>query len=320
MLYPVVRALNLDPRFSANTIAFPDSQLYATPAFQSFAPIPSNSVVYDPDWVSFDERNWQNIVSFTRWHNLKHIVNIQNEGPLYDKGYYRFRSVHAADYSFWDLDFAKIYHSNEKVHILDSVRAMLAANGTLWWYPPRQRLHGIDARGLTCYVGGSEANKCWPSTQWVSLITQLSNAIKHETVSVISGNSGEERAELEAIRQQIRETPSVIFPGSGTLDENIDRIARCKLLLTHDTYPIHLASLLFIPTIGLYFATDPVIWGSYYNQFRYIASSIECSGKKQGTGNCVHFHTSCSNIDEIKVSVTVEDVFSRCISMLNDLR
>jgi hypothetical protein len=92
------------------------------------------------------------------------------------------------------------------------------------------------------------------------------------------------------------------------------------LLLTHDTYPIHLASLLFIPTIGLYFATDPVIWGSYYNQFRYIASSIECSGKKQGTGNCVHFHTSCSNIDEIKVSVTVEDLFSLCISMLNDLR
>jgi hypothetical protein len=317
MLYPVVRALNLDPRFAANTIAFPDSPLYLTPASQSFAPIPSNSVPYNPDWVNFDERNWQSIVYFMRRHGLKYIINVQNEGPFYDKGYYRFRSVRAADYSFWDLDFAKIYRSNEKVHILDSVRTMLLGNGILWWYPPRQRQHCTSPRGLTCYVGGSEANKRWHSAQWARLILRLSEVIGEETVSVISGNSLEERAELDAIRQEIRQTPSVIFPGSGTLDENIDHIARSKLLLTHDSYPIHLASLLFIPTVGLYFATDPIIWGSHHNQFRYVASTVECSGRKQGTGNCVHFHTACPNIDEIKAAIAVEDVFPLCTSMLN---
>ena len=226
---------------------------------------------------------------------------------------------HTADYSFWDLDFTKIYHSNEKVHILDSVRTMLSGNGILWWYPPRQRQQGTGVRGLTCYVGGSEANKRWHSAQWARLIVRLSEIIGDETVSVISGNSLEERAELDSIHQEIQQTPSVIFPGNGTLDENIDRIARSKLLLTHDSYPIHLASLLFVPTLGLYFATDPIIWGSYHNQFHFAACTVECSGSKQGTGNCVHFHTACPNIDEIKAAISVEDVFSLCTAMLNGI-
>jgi len=320
LLYPVLRALSLDSRFSQNTIACPDSYLYATPAFQSFAPFPHNSVTYDPEWVAFREQDWPDILAFARRHGLKYIVNVQNEGPLYDTGYYRFRERYTQDYVFWDLDFATIYHAKEKVHILDSVKTMFAANGIFWWYPPRQRRVSPDTRGLTCYVGASEANKRWPSGQWASLVTKLSQTIKDEIVNVISGSTEEESDELSAIRQKIGPIPNVMFPGNGALNENIEHIMRSKLLLTHDTYPIHLASLLFIPVIGLYFATDPAIWGSYQNLFRSVASPIECNGKKQGTGNCVHFHTACPNIEQIKAAVTVENVLAIFASTLNDFR
>ena len=102
-------------------------------------------------------------------------------------------------------------------------------------------------------------------------------------------------------------------------DESFERIGKSKFVISHDTYPIHLASLLSIPVLGIYFSTDPVIWGSYLNEYKYISSPLACFGRKQGTGNCSHFHTTCPNIDEIKKSITVEQVVFEGVRMIEKI-
>ena len=59
-------------------------------------------------WRRFKEESWLAIDSFVREKNIDLIINLRNEGPLYDTGYYRFKEEALKKKTplvFWDLDF-----------------------------------------------------------------------------------------------------------------------------------------------------------------------------------------------------------------------
>lgn len=110
--------------------------------------------------------------------------------------------------------------------------------------------------------------------------------------------------EIGFISRNLKSIQNVCLFPKNTLNENIKILKSAKLLISHDTYSIHLSSLLSIPTVGIYISTDPVIWGSYNNpHFTYISSAIKCKNEKNGCGNCIHFHTSCPDIEKMRNSI-----------------
>lgn len=67
------------------------------------------------------------------------------------------------------------------------------------------------------------------------------------------------------------------FAGQTTLREFIDLAAACRVFLTNDSGPMHIASALAVPTVAIFGATDHVATGPTGPLARIVREQVECS-------------------------------------------
>lgn len=87
-------------------------------------------------------------------------------------------------------------------------------------------------------------------------------------------------AELcESISSEVRGQGigSVNFAGRTTLREFIDMAAACRLYLTNDSGPMHIASALGVPTVAVFGSTDCAATGPAGHRFAIVRQPVECS-------------------------------------------
>jgi heptosyltransferase-2 len=65
--------------------------------------------------------------------------------------------------------------------------------------------------------------------------------------------------------------------GRTTLDELIDELRECRLLLTNDTGTMHLAALLSVPVVAIFGSTEPRLTGPLGNGHVVLRHHVECS-------------------------------------------
>ena len=65
--------------------------------------------------------------------------------------------------------------------------------------------------------------------------------------------------------------------GQTTLDQLIDELRECRLLLTNDTGTMHLAALLGVPTVAIFGSTEPRLTGPLGNGHIVLRHQVECS-------------------------------------------
>lgn len=65
--------------------------------------------------------------------------------------------------------------------------------------------------------------------------------------------------------------------GRTTLDQLIEELAACDVLLTNDTGTMHLAALLGVPTVSVFGSTDPHWTGPLGEGHRVVRRHVECS-------------------------------------------
>ena len=65
--------------------------------------------------------------------------------------------------------------------------------------------------------------------------------------------------------------------GQTTLDQLIDELRECRLLLTNDTGTMHLASLLGVPVVAIFGSTDPRLTGPLGSGHTILRHQVECS-------------------------------------------
>jgi lipopolysaccharide heptosyltransferase II len=65
--------------------------------------------------------------------------------------------------------------------------------------------------------------------------------------------------------------------GQTTLDQLIDELRRCRLLLTNDTGTMHLAALLGVPVVAVFGSTEPRLTGPLGNGHIILRHHVECS-------------------------------------------
>jgi len=65
--------------------------------------------------------------------------------------------------------------------------------------------------------------------------------------------------------------------GQTTLEQLIDELRKCRLLLTNDTGTMHLASLLGVPTVAIFGSTDPRLTGPLGDWHITVRHQVECS-------------------------------------------
>ena len=95
--------------------------------------------------------------------------------------------------------------------------------------------------------------------------------------------------------------------GQTTLDQLIDELRGCRLLLTNDTGTMHLAALLDVPVVAVFGSTEPRLTGPLGNGHIILRHHVECSP-------C--FLRECPIDFRCMKAVTTDEVAGAVLSML----
>ena len=122
-----------------------------------------------------------------------------------------------------------------------------------------------------CPTGGWASKKCDPEK-----FAEIANALieKYKAkIFIIWGKSDEEDA--FKIHSMLGEK-SVIAPGT-TIQELAAMIARCKILIANDSGPMHIATAVGTPVLGLFGPTNPYMHGPLGEKNEWIRlDELEC--------------------------------------------
>jgi heptosyltransferase I len=106
--------------------------------------------------------------------------------------------------------------------------------------------------------GGGWLSKCWPAERYGELNSKLASRFGWR--GVVSFGPGEENLARDVVRAAGDPPPVAIPLALGPL---MALLRRAKFIVSADTGPLHLASALGAPVIGLYGPTDPSRNGPY---------------------------------------------------------
>jgi len=106
--------------------------------------------------------------------------------------------------------------------------------------------------------GGGWVSKCWPAERYGQLHQKLFEQFGWR--GVVSYGPGEENLSRDVIAAAGSRPPVAISLGLGPL---MAMLCRAKFVVSADTGPLHMASALGTPVVGLYGPTDPSRNGPY---------------------------------------------------------
>jgi heptosyltransferase III len=112
---------------------------------------------------------------------------------------------------------------------------------------------------ILCHLATSQPRKDWPLESWLRLAQELTSA-GHQ-VAVSSGVNDRERALAEAFTTRASSTIQVL-PAIKDLALFLAVLKRARLFVSGDTGPLHFATALGVPTIGLFGPSSPDKWGA----------------------------------------------------------
>ncbi len=117
----------------------------------------------------------------------------------------------------------------------------------------------LGRRGLERFVlmnpGAGWGAKCWPAERYVAVAQEFERMGHATIVNAGPGESG--------LAKTICNATARAFAMSGGIGQLIACTRRASLFIGGDTGPLHLASALQIPVVGIYGPTDPARNGPY---------------------------------------------------------
>jgi len=142
---------------------------------------------------------------------------------------------------------------------VDDMMSQLHSLGVRTRYPHRFNMPGIPIRRnrpfLIFFTGASTPAKCWPEDHFSKLIDRLSAdypALDHLLLKGINPwESG------ESIIRPLIDRPNVATVEADTIEETVNLLLGASLVIANDTGIRNLAIVCEVPTVGIFFATDP---------------------------------------------------------------
>jgi lipopolysaccharide heptosyltransferase II len=129
------------------------------------------------------------------------------------------------------------------------------------------------------HTGANKLHRTWNPKYFAKLAELL---IKHHNVQILLTGSDKEKALLEEFLANVPRTfmeknHIVSLMGLTKLQDLIAILLRCKLLVSNDTGPIHIAAAVGTPTIGIYLSTAyPGETAPYGEGHHVLHPAMEC--------------------------------------------
>jgi len=162
----------------------------------------------------------------------------------------------------------------------------------------RSRRPGISGPLVAIHPGTSSKTsyKRWSSTKYTELADRLVEELK---VSVLFTWGPGERAMVDEIRARMRRD-SMVAPETYSLKQLAEIFRRCSVYVGNDTGPMHIASLVKTPVVGIFGPTDPIVNAPYEGTPHIIVrKDLPCSPCR---------NRGCKDVECMK-AISSQDVF-----------
>jgi 3-deoxy-D-manno-octulosonic-acid transferase/heptosyltransferase-1 len=144
--------------------------------------------------------------------------------------------------------------------------------------------------------------KLWDLKKFAVLATMIQ---KELDCDILFTGSGKDRPVLERIIQSM-ETRPLNLAGQTTLKELAYLFSKCRLTVTTDTGPMHLAAIMGCPVVALFGPTSPLRTGPYGEGHVIVREDMDCAP-------C--FRKSCDHLSCMG-NIRVEKVFDAVTRVL----
>jgi ADP-heptose:LPS heptosyltransferase len=220
--------------------------------------------------------------------------------------------------TFRHLLFARVAEHSCDIHQSENFRALASCLVPLHSYDYRLRKSFPKPdiwlpydRLAVCHMlpGGSQARaKAWPKDHWVDLAQRLCDA---GYVIAFSGSVAD-RPAVESVVARVARPESQCFSLAGkvTLPELCYVLQHALLAVSVDTSPLHLASALGVPVVGLHGPTLSRRWGAIPLNARNVDATHPAAGYMQ-----FGFETHPRAV-EIMRSISVDEVLEAASALL----
>jgi len=116
-----------------------------------------------------------------------------------------------------------------------------------------------DARFIGINPGGSKEEKRWPVERFAEVGDRLQAELGLPVI-IFGGAADADRA--QAIADGMSQ-PAFVVAGRASLGDTAAFLERCRLLVTGDTGPMHMAVAMAVPVVALFGPTNPVKFGPF---------------------------------------------------------
>ena len=156
--------------------------------------------------------------------------------------------------------------------------------------------HGLIALGPGATYGPA---KRWPLGYWKELIARML-ATGKETLLVLGGP--EEKEYLEELWKDLpgKQAPRLVSLVGKTSPSTLAAVLdQCKLLITNDTGPMHVAAAVGTPTVAVFGSTSPTWTRPFGLGHEVIYKAVECSPCYQKTCPIGYICLNRITVDEV---------------------
>jgi ADP-heptose:LPS heptosyltransferase len=215
--------------------------------------------------------------------------------------------------------FAKVADHSCDVHQSQNFEALAGCFGRMDHYTyrlrksfPRPGIWLPYDRLIVCHIrpGGSQASaKAWPTDRWVDLVSRLCDA----GYAIAFSGSAADQSEVESVMAQVERPGRQCFSLAGgvSLPEFCFVLQHALLAISVDTSPLHLASALGLPIVGIHGPSLSRRWGAISPNSRSIDASHPAAGYIQ------FGFESHPKAGEIMRSISVDEVYGAASTLLS---
>ncbi len=196
----------------------------------------------------------------------------------------------------------------DKPEPIREIRLTLGKAEKVW---AARRLESLGLEGPRFLVGLNPGASYGPAKRWLleryaALADRLINAL-HADVLIFGSRA--EKPLAEVIAQGMRHTPTIVA-GETTLRQLMALLAQCRLIVSNDSGPMHLAAALGLPLVAIFGSTDERATGPLSPRARVVKQRVACS--PCGLRECpIDFR--CMQ------GVTVDDVYRAALEIVKEL-
>jgi heptosyltransferase-2 len=163
----------------------------------------------------------------------------------------------------------------EKPQPVEEIRLRLTDPEKHW---ATRMADSLGLRGPRFIVGLAPGAAFGPAKRWLpkrfgELADRLIGALNAD---VLIFGSPAERSLAEEIAAAMKHTPA-IAAGKTSLRQLLALMARCRLMVTNDSGPMHLAAALGVPVVAIFGSTDERATGPVGKRVRIVTRGVQCS-------------------------------------------